>query len=1128
MKQNLLKLSRLFILFVVCMLTYGSTHAQSLTVRGIVLDEANQPLPGVSVQVKGTTLGVVTGAEGRFTLAVEKGKVLTFKFIGFTPQEVTIGTETNISVQLKSDSKALSEVVVTAYGVKKETRRLGYAVQEVKGEELVKARDANPVNALAGKVAGLSVGASAEMFGRPELVLRGSKDLLFVVDGSPINSDTWNISPDDIETYTILKGPNAAALYGSRGINGAIVITTKKGTKDKKGWQVDFNNSLVFDGSWIAVPKAQTEYGRGNDYHYEYQAKDNSTDPHIPTGDVLYDNGNRLGEYGPRFEGQLLRQYDSPYDPTTGVRGKTPWTARGVNNYDNFAQQGYTNTSNLSFSGSGNNYSNRFSYSHLYQKGIFPNTAINADNFNLSGSYTVNSKLTIEGNVNFNKQYSKNIPEVTYGPQSYIYMFKVYGSADYDVRDLEDIYKAPMGVPNLVQYAQEYGRLNNPWFIAKKWLRGHDKTDIYAYLKLNYKFNDDLNLNVRSTITTWNQTKTEQVPSSANLNSYTGIINDYTFGWYGDYREDNRQLFENNTDFALNYNHKFSKWTVSGLLGGNARSFKYDSFYGTTKQLALPNLYVLSNSVLPAQEFTWGSKMQVYSGYYSFDFGYDKYFNVNTTGRVDHLSTLPSANNTFFYPSVSLSTVLSDYINFPSAISFVKLRASVADVKGALTQAQVPAAVTLVTGASINSYLGYSSDVFTPYDGPSYANQNTASIQTYYNGTPSIALSNTLANPALKPYNRLSYEYGADVRFLNNRIGLDAVYFDTENGPQIYPYTVAPSTGYTSQNLNAITTTRKGIELSLNAKILRNPKGLNWDLGINYATFKEKLSKVLENDKSVNSLLIGNHVYKIGDRLDEVYGTKYQRDGNGNIVYNSDGSLLLMGTSPTPAQLGSLGFLNPDFTFGISNKFTYGSFSFSFQFDGRIGGKIYDYNYFAARQGGTDQSTVTGVIGAARYAEWLSTNTGTQKSTPALIGNEAGPGVTLAAGSPAPVFANGKITNLDQLTFVPNTKAIGVQAYLNGNVKSIDEAWMVSRSFAKLREVTIGYSLPQNWLQKSFIRNATISLVGRNLLYFASRKDFDIDQYASGFNSSDRTTENNNGLQSSTTRKYGFNLNLSF
>jgi TonB-linked SusC/RagA family outer membrane protein len=1127
MEKRLLKISRWLLIVLTSVFTYGNLYAQTQTIRGIVLDEANQPLPGVSVQIKGTTIGAVTGNEGRFTISAAEGQVLTIKYIGFGTQEITIGKELNLSIQLKNDSRALSEVVVTAYGVKKEVKRLGYAVQEVKGSDLIKARDPNPINSLAGKVAGLTIGANAEMLGRPEIVLRGSKDLLFVVDGSPINSDTWNISADDIETYTVLKGPNAAALYGSRGINGAIIITTKKGTKDKKGWQVDFNNSLVFDGSWIAVPKAQTEYGRGNGYHYEYQAKDaTGAALYTPQPDALYDNANRLGEYGPRFEGQLLRQYDSPYDVATGKRTPTPWVARGKDNYDNFAQQGYTNTSNLAFAGSGTNYSTRFSYSHLYQKGIFPNTQLNSDNFNLSATYNINSKLTIDGNINYNKQYSPNVPDVTYGPNSYIYMFKVYGSADYDVRDLEDIYKGPTGVPNLVQYAQEYGRLNNPWFVAQKWLRGHDKTDIYAYLKLNYAITKDLSASLRSQISTWTQRKTEEVPSSANLNSYTGIIADYAFGWYGDYRQDDRQLFENNTDFALNYNHKFGKWAVSGLLGANDRTFNYKSFYGTTRSLALPNVYSLSNSIQTPLEYTWNSNMQVYSGYYSFDFGYDKYFNVNTTGRVDKLSTFYS-NDTFFYPSVSLSTVVTDYIKLPEFISFLKLRASVADVKGGLTQATITSALNQVTGYSTNTFLGYSTDVYTAYDGPTYGNQDKANSATYYNNTPSVAYNNTRANRNLKPYSRLSYEYGADLRLFQNRVNFDATYFDTQNGPQIYPITTPPSTTYTAQNYNAITTKRTGFELAANVGIVRNPSGFNWDLGVNYSTFKETLSAVFDNDKSVTTLALGNHVYKVGDRLDEVFGTKYQRDGAGNVVYNSDGSLFTA-SGTNDQKYGSLGYLNPDYTFGITNKFSYKAFSLSFQFDGRIGGKIYDYNYYAARQGGTDLSTVTGVVGAARLAEWQSTKTGTQAPTPALVGNELGNGVVINPTSATPQFVNGVISNTGQLSFSPNTKPILVQTYLNGTVKNIDEAWMINRSFAKLREVTFTYSLPQTVLKNTFVKNLSISLVGRNLLYFAARKDFDIDQYASGFNTSDRTTENNNGLQSSTTRKYGFNLNVTF
>lgn len=1099
-----------------------TVYAQAVPVKGIVTDDHNQPVFGVTINIKGTSFGTTTNTEGRFTISATKGQALVIKSIGFLSKEVSVGTETDISVQLISDSKALTEVVVTAYGIKKEVRKIGYTVQEVKGSDVVKARDPNPITGLTGKVAGLNIGSNAEMLGRPEIVLRGNKDVLFVVDGSPINSDTWNISPDDVETYTVLKGPNAAALYGTRGLNGAIVITTKKGTKDAKGWQVDFNSSTLFERGLIASPQPQNEYGRGNGYHYEYQAKDNSN-VYIPTGDVLYDNANRLGEYGPRFEGQLLRQYDSPYDPLTGKRTATPWLARGVNNWDNFIQTGLISTNNVAVAASGSNYAMRLSYTHMYQKGVMPNTKLNGDNFNLSASYNITPKLTVEGNLNYNKQYTPNIPDVSYGPNSYIYMFKVYGSADYDVRDLKDIYKGPQGVFGLVQYAQEYGRLNNPYFMAEKWLRGHDKTDIYGYLKFNYKITNDLGVSLRSQITTWNQQRSEQVPASANLNAYTSW---YKFGWYGDYRQDDRKLFENNTDLQFNYNKTFGKWALTGLLGGNVRSFKYNSFYGTTRALAIPNVYVLSNSVQTPLSYTWDSKMQIYSSFYSLDIAYDKYFNINTTGRYDHLSTFMPGKEGYFYPSVAVSSALSDYVDLPKAISFLKVRASAAMVKNGLTSPTVGTAYQQVTGISTSTLLNYGTELYSSYDGPNYLNQNKVSFATYYNNQPSVSYSTTLANPDLSAFKRMSYEGGFDIKFLNNRLGLDATYFDTDNGPQIFPRPLSSSTTYTAANVNAIITKRRGFEISLTGAPIRNPDGFSWDVNVNYSTYKETLKEIVIGDQSF--LTLGNHNFKVGDRLDEVYGTKYLRDKDGNVVYDATGNLL-KATGDNNQRLGLLGHLNPDFSFGINNRFSYKNWAFSFQFDGRIGGVIYDYNYYAARQGGTDFSTVQGVIGAARLAEWQSTKTGTQAPTPALIGNELGQGVKIVSGTPR--FENGVISNLDELTFAPNTTAITVQGYLNGTIKTIDESFMISRSYAKLREVTLGYTFKKSFLEKAGIKGATISLVGRNLLYFAARKDFDMDQYASGYNSTDGSTggaPTNGALQSSTFRRFGFNLNLTF
>ena len=1079
-----------------------SGYAQPKKISGRVIDKTGVSISGAIIRVKDSNLRTTTDETGIFTIvANDKAKSLIISSLGYlTSEKKIINDDINI-ITLTEDMSLLNDIVVTAYGIRKEQKKIGYSIQEIKGSELNKARDANPINSLEGKIAGLSVGANAEILGRPQLVLRGSTDLLFVVDGAPVNSDTWNISPDDIESYTVLKGTNASALYGSRGLNGAIIITTKRGTKDKKGWSVDLNSSTIFEKGFLTVPESQTEYGRGKNFKYDY-------------GDRLYDNSQRLQEYGPRFEGQLIKQYDSPYDPVTGIRTPTPWTARGKDNFKKFMETGIISTNNIALSASGDRYDMRMSVSHMYQKGVAPNTKLSSDNFNLNAGYNITPRLRIESNINLNQQYTPNIPDVNYGPNSYIYMFKVYGSSDYNIDDLKDVYKGPQGVPGLMQYAQEYGRENSAWFMAKKWLRSHDKTDIYGYVKASYKINNDLNVNVRSQITSWNQIRTEKVPAGANLNTYTPW---YYFGWYGDYREDKRNLFENNTDLIFNFDKKIGNWAITALAGGSSRSFKYNSSWGTTKALAIPGLYSLSNSKDAALSYTWGSRMQVYSGFYSTDFTFKNLFTISHTGRVDHLSTFAKGNNTFYYPSLSASTVISDYLRLPVPISFLKLRASYANVKGGLTQSNVASAFTQVTGLSTNNLLGYGSDLYSSYDGPNYTNQNAYKVTSYYNGTPSVDFSNTIANPVLKPFSRTTYEGGVDVKFLKNRLGMDFTYFRSLNGPQIYALNVAPSTSYGSENVNGITTKKEGFELSLNGSILKSVRGLNWNIDLNYATYKETLEKIYGNE---TSLTLNNHKYVVGERLDAFYSTGFVRDQSNNIIYS--GGLPLRAPSDI-SNTKFLGFLNPDYTFGINNRFSFRNFTFSFQFDGRIGGKIFDGIYNDGMNGGTAIESTQGDFGAARLAEWQSTNNQTLTATPKYIA----PGVTIISGTP--IYSQGQITNFKDLTFGPNTTASTVQNFISSGIARLDEYWMYDRSFAKLREVTLGYSIPSKFLgSRKLVKSASFSLVGRNLLYFAARKDQDIDQFASGFSDANRSLNTGGDLQSVTTRRFGFNINLGF
>jgi TonB-dependent SusC/RagA subfamily outer membrane receptor len=406
---------RFIVAFLWCLLPGFAAMAQTITGRVISGDD-QQPLPGVSIVVKGTNTGTTSLADGTYSLTVPSpnngGATLTYSFIGYETREMAVGNRTTIDVTLTGSSKALNEVVVTALGIKKDVRSTGVAIQTVDGAQLLKAREPNPINSLTGKVAGLTIGASAELLGRPSVTLRGNQDVLFVVDGIPITSDTWNISADDIDTYTVLKGASASALYGFRGKNGAILITTKRGTKDKRGFSVEINTSQMADQGFIALPKVQDEYGPGD--HGVYAFGDGKG------------NGLNDGDYdiwGPKFSGQLIPQYDSPVVPgqtftTTFAkadgnnvsfssnRQPTPWVARGKDNLTRFIQTGILSNNNIAIAASGDKYDLRFSLSHNFQRGLVPNTKLNVTNFNITGGYNFSPKLRFESSLNYNRQYT--------------------------------------------------------------------------------------------------------------------------------------------------------------------------------------------------------------------------------------------------------------------------------------------------------------------------------------------------------------------------------------------------------------------------------------------------------------------------------------------------------------------------------------------------------------------------------------------------------------------------------------------------------------------------------------------------------------------------------------------------
>jgi TonB-linked SusC/RagA family outer membrane protein len=1045
----------------------GIMYAQRSVSGRIISSDNQQPVVGATVKVKGTQRQTVTDVQGRFTIAAEATDLLIVSSIGYGARELKASDDVS-AISLTIDSKDLNEVVVTALGIKKEAKRLGYSTQEVKGADLVKAREPNALNALVGKVAGLSVGASAEILGRPQILLRGNSLNFFVVDGVPINSDTWNISPDDIESYTVLKGPTAAALYGNRAFNGAIIINTKKGTKDRRGYSVEFNSSTMVESGFNAIPKVQDEYGPGD--HGKYSFVDGR-------GGGLNDGDYDV--WGPRFEGQLIAQYDGKIDPATGKIIPTPWVARGKDNLKRFINPGLLTTNNLAVSASTEKSDMRFSLTHAYQKGIVPNTQLNSINFNASLGHNFSSKLRFDANVNYNRQFTPNTPDIQYGPNSMIYNIIIWGGADWDIDQMRNYWQP--GKEGVQQIYAEYQRYNNPYFLTYEWLRGHYKNDFYGYTTLSFKPVTGVEILGRASVTTYDLLRTEKFPYSAT-----------TYGREearGDYREDIRKLFENNTELLVKYNKTFFKdLSVLAVAGGNVRSMRFNSNFTSTNYLNVPGVYTFANSRNPVIASNYSSEMLVRSAYASLDLSYKNYINVNATIRTDKSSAIPGSKPST-YPSVAVSSVLSDYVKMPAAISFLKLKGSYANVREGGTSAYIGPA----------SYpIGYGAAYTTAYDGPTYnLVSKVYNTRLDYNNSSAAYYTDNLYDD-ITTAARSNYEAGIDIRFLKNRLGLDVVYFKYIDGPQIFRNPISQTTGYTALFINAAKYATKGVELTLNGKLAATRSGFGWDVLFNWSTYRQTYAEL-----PADSIQLGDLFVKKGDRLDIYQGQAFVRTPDGQIVNDAGGRPLRY----TKNQV--LGYSNPDWVWGLTNKFRYKNINLTIQIDGRVGGKMENYIRRQTFRGGRHIETVEGALGAARLQD--------TKDVKAYLGE----GVIITNGTPQYDAVTGRITNYKDLTFAPNNIKTFAQDYVS-RYNSTAEGNLMSKTFAKLREITLGYSIPASIISKTFIKNATVSLVGRNLFYFADKKhkDVDLDQYAGSQNSS--------SLQTPTIKRYGLNINLVF
>lgn len=1055
------------------LLVLNFSFAQQARVTGKVSDVNNEPLPGATVLVKGTSRGTVTDVDGTYTIQAGSGETLVFSFVGFETKEFAVGASSIINITL-SEGVALNEIVVTALGVERETKALGYSVQAVDGSQFTEARETNVINSLSGRVAGVQItNSSSGIGGSTRVTIRGESSLninanqpLFVVDGVPISNNivgssgrgnqetdygnaAGEINPDDVASMTVLKGPAAAALYGSRAANGAILITTKSG-KGKKGLGVTINSNTTFD-TILRLPQWQDKYGQGNNGQFSFVNG---------AGSGVADGVDE--SWGPELDkGTLIPQFDSPRS-VPGFRGgdlnapagstitPTPWVSQ-PNNINDFFQTGVTLSNNFALEGANEKSNIRLSWTNLDQKGTIPNTDLKRNTIAMNGGINVTDKLTVNSAINYQRTESGNRPSISYGTESLMYLWIWYGR-QVNTRSLRN-YWMP-GLEGIQQYNYNYNYHDNPYFNVYENTNGQAKDRIFGNIMATYKFSPKLTFMVRTGLDTYNELRDRKRAFSTQRFPK------------GSYREDDLFFSEQNSDFLLTYSETTKPtWSYSVAVGGNA--MRQDNRYVETvaPQLLIPGIYNFTNTAVNLQVNQFTSEKRINSLYGFGQIGYKNVLFLDVTGRNDWSSTLPVSNNSYFYPSATLSAVISDMITMPKAISFLKLRGAYAEVGN---------------------------------DTDPYALSNVYNTAVAWGSIQAKAESNRLSNADLKPERTASFETGIDVRFMDGRIGLDFTYFDNRTRNQIIPIELDIATGYASRIINAGQIQNKGIEVVLSGNPVRSANGFNWNF---MANFTRTRGYVLELTEGLTTYTLtgrngANIQARIGERMGNIYGAGFARVEDpaspyfGQIIHNTSGTPI---TSPTLVNQGNY---NPDWMLGLQNNFSYKGISLGFLFDYRHGGIV------------------------VSRTKTIGSTSGQLAET--LLGRENGYDLTQPGNG---IISEGVIRNADG-SFTPNTIKITSRNWHNRYYERNNvEAAKYDATFLKLREVTIGYTIPKSILGKMPIQDVKISLVARNLALWTENPHFDPETMAMGGGTLIPGVED---MAFPSTRNIGFNLNVKF
>ncbi len=1024
MKNNVFR-SLLILSFV---MFYGFSQAQG--VSGTVSDE-NGPLPGATVLVKGTSTGTTTDFDGNYSInEIGSDAKLVVSFIGYVTQEVAVASKSVVNITLVEDSSELDEVVVTALGIKRQKRSLTYATQKVSTEEISKARPLNVVNSLSGKVAGISVTRSGSgVAGSSKVVLRGSRSIsggsqpIYVIDGVVVGNGIENISPDDIESIDVLRGPNAAALYGSRANNGAIVVTTKSGQNIGKKFAINISSTITGETVNI-LTDYQNEFGQGVDGVY---------------------SANTTNSWGPKMDGQSVAHWsnDSNFGSTQYNFSPQP------DNVKDFFQTGFNLASNVSISTNNEKTSTYFSYTNTKAVGIVTNNELKGHNFSVRVSSKIADKLTIDGKLNYIQQTIDN--ELDQGESfSNPIRHALRLPRNISTQDAQIFeYKDPTG-GTLQHYWKPHDNGGaNPYWTINRNLSELVKDRILASASLSYELTPELTAQVRASI------------DKLNASKETRWYNDsYIIADNGDYFTRNGQGQEFSGDLLLSYKKEINDdWNFNINAGANYNQIDVKTVNTRNNGLNVANLFAVNNAVGISVTQTVFPKI-VNSIY---GFGQVSYKNavfLDVTGRNDWSSTLPSANRSYFYPSIGLTAVLSDLVKLPEVISFAKIRASWAQVGSDTDPFRLDRAANLGLGGA--------------------------------NGVVEISPIKPVED--LKPEKTVSTEIGLDLRFLENRIGLDFTYYKSNTTDQLFATPVPSPSGASSVFQNGANIQNTGVEIILNLVPIRT-EDFTWDLDFNFA---KNTSEVLEIAEGFNSIelpgrdFLRRYKIEVGSPFGNVYSRGYQRDTQGRVIVGANGIPLV-----TPGFSVQVANFNPDWLGGIRNSFNYKNFNLSFLIDIRQGGSVVSFSNAVLAADGATSATLVGRDGTAVFGQ-------------NVFGNET---AVKEDGTPNDIQVDSQV----------------LWQALGGRNAPVGEAFVRDASNVRLRELVFGYSIPQAILEKSPFETASISIVGRNLFFF-SNKAGDIDpEVTTGITT--RSGNEADGFESFSpppTRSFGVNIKFGF